>query len=215
MTGRPVQRIAHPAVVHAASPSRPLAGPFGPMRSAPQCTVRPHPLLPVLKSLSPWSQGPETRSDAKRRRSTYAAGGKSRIRACGRGRSDERGEMKTKAKSKNPKPKPPALADARLAVTTAEKGLRAAKETARAAKSALVAARKACRRADKAAKKARKQARRARKTVKTMVARQAKLKKRTVATRDSPTKPAPTATGRSITAAPVDTTNSEILGEHR
>jgi len=121
-----------------------------------------------------------------------------------------------KVKSKKAAPRAPGLDEARLAVTTADAGVRKAKDAARSAKSALKAARKASKRADKAAKKARKDARRARKTVKTLLARQAKLKKRTVPRRGSltKTKVAPTQ-AKSVAEMPVDATSAEILGEHR
>jgi len=117
-----------------------------------------------------------------------------------------------KPKSQKSKPTPQTVEQARLVVATADAGVRETKEKARAAKSALKAARKASKNADKAAKKARKQARRARKTVKTLLARQAKLKKRTVSKRGFTAKktPAPPAV-----KMPVDATAAEILGEHR
>jgi hypothetical protein len=132
------------------------------------------------------------------------------------GRIDERGKATMKAKSKKATPKTPGLDEARLAVTTADAGVRKAKEAARSAKSALKAARKAAKRADKAAKKARKDARRARKQVKALLARQVKLKKQTVARRGSLTKKkAASKQVPSVTEVTAEATSAEILGEHR
>ena len=123
--------------------------------------------------------------------------------------------MTKKTESKTSKPRSPALDEARLAVTTADQGVRDTKAKTRSAKSALKAARKAFKRADKAAKKARKEGRRARKNLKTLLARQAKLKKRPVVRRGSLTKKLASATGPTTAQATVDATSSEILGEHR
>jgi len=120
-----------------------------------------------------------------------------------------------KTKSKASKANSPSLDEARIAVTTADAGLRDAKAKARSAKSALKKARKASKRADKAVKKARKEVRRARKQVKTLLARQVKQKTRTATRRRAPRTTPAVAAPPSLPELPMAAMSAEVLGEHR